>query len=151
MKTSRYVQVMAEVCAYTKTELSIDAGLPTYSTRRDNACIKSAHHCCFFLPFCFSPNLTNRLRVFRYWNDTTAPICKGGGSHVWTILFVLEAHCSGKEVVPMCILYQLCLPFNAVKKMDHACVCVCVCVLHIKPFFYSSTSSTPSVRTDSSP
>ena len=30
-------------------------------------------------------------------------------------------------------------------------VCVCVCVLHIKPFFYSSTSSTPSVRTDSSP
>ena len=28
---------------------------------------------------------------------------------------------------------------------------VCVCVLHIKPFFYSSTSSTPSVRTDSSP
>ena len=27
---------------------------------------------------------------------------------------------------------------------------VCVCVLHIKPFFYSSTSSTPSVRTDSS-
>ena len=27
----------------------------------------------------------------------------------------------------------------------------CVCVLHIKPFFYSSTSSTPSVRTDSSP
>ena len=30
-------------------------------------------------------------------------------------------------------------------------VYVCVCVLHIKPFFYSSTSSTPSVRTDSSP
>ena len=30
-------------------------------------------------------------------------------------------------------------------------MCVCVCVLHIKPFFYSSTSSTPSVRTDSSP
>ena len=28
---------------------------------------------------------------------------------------------------------------------------VCVCVLHIKPFFYSSKSSTPSVRTDSSP
>ena len=28
---------------------------------------------------------------------------------------------------------------------------MCVCVLHIKPFFYSSTSSTPSVRTDSSP
>ena len=27
----------------------------------------------------------------------------------------------------------------------------CVCVLHIKPFFYSSTFSTPSVRTDSSP
>ena len=25
-----------------------------------------------------------------------------------------------------------------------------MCVLHIKPFFYSSTSSTPSVRTDSS-
>ena len=34
---------------------------------------------------------------------------------------------------------------------DDNCECVCVCVLHIKPFFYSSTSSTPSVRTDSSP
>ena len=36
---------------------------------------------------------------------------------------------------------------NKEGKAGAGCIWVCVCVLHIKPFFYSSTSSTPSVRT----
>ena len=38
-----------------------------------------------------------------------------------------------------------------IEKIVIVCDALCVCVLHIKPFFYSSTSSTPSVRTDYSP
>ncbi|CAN0430046.1 unnamed protein product [Laminaria digitata] len=37
-----------------------------------------------------------------------------------------------------------------IKKVHHP-VYLRVCVVHIKPFFYPSTSSTPSVRADSSP
>ena len=55
MKTSPNVQVRAEVCAYTKTELSTHTGLLTYNTWRENAYIKyiSAHHSVFFFLFVF--------------------------------------------------------------------------------------------------
>ena len=48
----------------------------------------------------------------------------------------------------VCVLHVL---FHMDRNEEHFNRQVCVCVLHIKPFFYSSTSSTPSVRTDSSP
>ena len=38
-----------------------------------------------------------------------------GSSHASTIFFALVAHQSGKGVVHMCILYQLCLSFTAAK------------------------------------
>ena len=103
------------MCAYTRTELSKHTGLLTYSTLRENACIKSPHHYCWFcLLFCFSPN---RLRIFRRWHYTTAqryreerytsmdyvicacgsPFWEGGGTHVYTISIVrVIRHCRKK-------------------------------------------------------
>ena len=93
----------------------------------------------FFYPrdAVFSP------KIFFFCSGLSEGVTGTGMSYHYTTASDSVTHDATRTNQRRFLLYCICRD-----KTETISVVPCVCVLHIKPFFYSSTSSTPSVRVE---